>query len=86
MLLRGVKSEYIEFMLGHRTDEYLDIKTLGPDYMRHVYKMSGISIRPHAEMDKIAILTDIISKIGLNPQEILRPEVLNRQVNYVLAY
>ena len=86
MLLRGVRSEYIEFMLGHRTDKYLDIKTLGPDYMRHVYKMSGISIRPHAEMDKIAILTDIISKIGLNPQEILRPEVLNRQVNYALTY
>jgi site-specific recombinase XerD len=85
MLLRGVKSEYIEFMIGHKRDHYLDIKTLGPEYMRHVYKMSGISISPHVEMDKIAILTDIINELGLNPNKILRQEVLNRETGNIYS-
>jgi site-specific recombinase XerD len=85
MLLRGVKNEYIEFMIGHKRDHYLDIKALGPEYMRHIYKMSGISIRPNPELDKIAILTDIIAELGLNPQKILRPDVINREIGSIYS-
>ncbi len=47
---------------------------------------AGLALLDEPEVLEADEGSDIISKIGLNPQEILRPEVLNRQVNYALTY
>jgi len=43
---RGVPAEYIEYMMGHRTSRYNDIKSLGIEYLRELYRLADLSIRP----------------------------------------
>lgn len=76
MSFLGVQKEYIQYMMGHKTDRYFDAELEGIEYLRHVYKMSNISIRPHAEIGKLTILREIIHRLGLNPEEILKPDAL----------
>lgn len=63
MAFLGVDRDYIEFMVGHRTDHYLDVKMIGVEYLRQVYQMSGISIRPQPETNKLVILKQTIQKL-----------------------
>jgi integrase len=76
MSFLGVQREYIQYMMGHKTDRYFDAELEGIEYLRHVYKMSNISIRPQAEIGKLTILREIMHRLGLNPEEILKPETL----------
>ena len=43
---RGVPSDYVEYMMGHKTDRYNDIKSLGVEFLRNLYKLADLSIRP----------------------------------------
>lgn len=78
----GVDREYIEFMMGHRTDRYRDMKMRGVEYLRRVYHSSGLSIGPAAQVNKLDIIKDIIREMGLNPEKILKPEV-NQGDSYI---
>jgi integrase len=78
MAFLGVDRDYIEYMMGHKTDHYLDVKMMGIEYLRHIYQMSNISIWPRPETDKLVILKQTIQKLGLNPEQVLRPEFLTQ--------
>jgi hypothetical protein len=78
MAFQGVDRDYIEYMMGHKTDHYLDVKMMGIEYLRRIYQMSGISIWPQPETDKLVILKQTMQKLGLNPEEVLRPEILTQ--------
>ena len=43
---RGVPTEYVEYMMGHKVSRYNDIKSLGPDFLRKLYEVADLSIRP----------------------------------------
>ena len=43
---RGVPAEYVEYMMGHKTSRYNDIKSLGVEFLRNLYKLADLSIRP----------------------------------------
>jgi integrase len=75
MAFLGVEKEYIEYMIGHKTDTYFDAKMKGVEYLRHVYEKSAISIRPQAEIGKLTLLRELIFKLGLNPSEVLNPNI-----------
>ena len=75
MAFLGVDKEYINYMLGHKTDTYFDAEMKGIEYLRHIYQQSGISIRPQPETSKITLLKELIFKLGLNPKEILNEKV-----------
>jgi hypothetical protein len=79
MSLLGVDREYTEFMMGHITNSYHDVKMRGVEYLRRVYRSSGISIGPAVPMNKLDILKDIIREMGLNPEKILTHELLDEQ-------
>jgi hypothetical protein len=81
MSLLGVDRDYIEFMMGHVTSSYHDVKMRGVEYLRRVYRSSGISIGPAVPMNKLDILKDIIREMGLNPEKILKHKLLDEQSN-----
>jgi integrase len=78
MAFLGVEREYINYMLGHKTDTYFDAEMKGIEYLRHVYQKSGISIKPQPEIGKIVLLKELILKLGLNPQEVLNQDFANQ--------
>jgi integrase len=75
---RGVNPEYIEYMMGHRTDSYHDVKMKGVEFLRGIYLTAGITIRPKIKLGKIETLKEIIQAWGLNPEEILNQKVLDQ--------
>lgn len=52
------------------------MKMKGVEYLRRVYRSSGISIGPAVPVNKFDVLKDIIREMGLNPERILRHELL----------
>ena len=70
--------DYIEYMMGHKTDKYHDVKMKGIEFLRGIYLTAGISIRPKIKLDKIQTLKEIMRAWGLNPEEILNRNVLNQ--------
>lgn len=75
---RGINRDYIEYMMGHETDTYHDVKMKGVEFLRGIYLTAGISIRPKIKLGKIETLKEIICAWGLNPEEILNHNVLNQ--------
>ncbi len=75
MAVLGVERLYIEYMMGHKRDRYLDVKMVGVEYLRKVYDLSGISVKPPTD-NQFALLKKSIERLGYDPNEILRPEFL----------
>jgi integrase len=75
MAFLGVDSKYVNYMMGHKSDRYFDAQLKGPEYLRHIYQKSGISIRQEDNLDagKLAMIRDLIFKLGLNPEQVLNP-------------
>ena len=69
---RGVPSDYVEYMMGHKTSRYNDIKSLGIDFLRNLYKLADLSIRPRPltkeQIVKIfeQAIADIARRAGIN--------------------
>jgi hypothetical protein len=78
MISTGVERDYIEYMMGHALSIYHDVKMKGVDFLRGIYSASGLSIQPKTKDSKILDLIEVIHSWGLNPEEILRPEVLTQ--------
>jgi len=71
-----INADYIEFMMGHVTDTYNDIESLGVEHLREVYRNSGLSIRPETKLNKIETLKGVILALGLDPNEVLSREAM----------
>ena len=74
--LGTINSDYIEYMMGHVTDTYNDIESVGIEYLRELYRNSGLSIRPHTKLNKIETLKGVILALGLDPNEVLSREAM----------
>ncbi len=73
--LGTINSEYIEYMMGHVTDTYHDIESLGVDYLRDLYSKSGLSIRPKTKLSKIEMMKTFAESLGLDPGVVLSKEI-----------
>jgi integrase len=78
MSVLGVQKDLVEYMMGHTTGTYMDIKMVGVEYLRRVYKISGISLKQKPEYDRFLLLKQTIERLEFNPEEILKPEILDR--------
>jgi site-specific recombinase XerD len=78
MSVLGVQKDFVEFMMGHTNDAYLDVKMVGVEYLRRVYKLSGISIRTPLEFDRLLLLKQTIERLEFKPEEVLKPEILSQ--------
>jgi site-specific recombinase XerD len=85
LLALGVQSDYVDYMMGHTIDVYHDIQMNGIDYLRNIYRSSGLSIRPKAQTSKMGALKEIIRAWGLNPEEILTREALSKPHRTVIS-
>ena len=74
--LGTINSDYIEYMMGHVTDTYNDIENIGIEFLRDLYRNSGLSIRPKTKIDQIETLKAIALTLGLNPDEVLSREAM----------
>jgi site-specific recombinase XerD len=74
----GVDRDYIEYMMGHTISTYHDIQMKGVEFLRNIYAASGLSIRPKTQLSKIEALKEIVRAWGMNPEEVLTREALNR--------
>jgi len=74
----GVDRDYIEYMMGHTIGTYHDIEMKGIDFLRNVYAALGLSIRPKTQLSKIEAFKEIVRAWGMNPEEVLTRETLNR--------
>lgn len=77
MAFLGVQRDVIEYMMGHKTDHYLDVKMTGIEYLREVYRVSGISITRQAENDRVRLLKQMVQRLGFIPEDVFRPEFLD---------
>ena len=72
----GVPFEYVEFMMGHKTSTYLDVKMKGVEFLRNLYRASGISIKPKTKYSKTDMLREMIRSLGYDPEKILVKEAI----------
>ncbi len=74
MAALGAQTDYIEYMMGHTISAYHDIEMKGIEFLRNEYAKAGLSIKPKAETNKMAIVRDFLKSMGLRPEEILSKE------------
>jgi hypothetical protein len=63
-------------MMGHIVDTYHDIQMKGIEFLRNVYAVGGLSIRPKTRTNKTETLKEMIRALGYNPEKILTKEAL----------
>lgn len=73
----GVETDYIEYMMGHKISTYHDINMKGIEYLRNIYRSSGLSIRPKTAASKIDMLKTLVRSLGYDPDQILVKEALS---------
>jgi len=66
----GVKTEYVEYMMGHKRDTYHDIESLGIEKLRNIYASANLSIRPRTTIAKLDLIREFAKGIGVNPENI----------------
>jgi hypothetical protein len=74
----GVQRDFVEYMMGHTPDTYLDLRMMGVEYFRRVYVISGISLKQKPEQDRLLLLKQAIERLDFKPEEMLKPEILDR--------
>jgi len=79
LALLGVERDFIEYMMGHKTDTYHDVKMNGIEFLRGIYAKSGLSIRLQTKTDKIAALSVIAKSWGLSLEEAIGSNVASNQ-------
>ena len=78
MSVLGAQHQFIEYMMGHKTDLYLDVKMAGIDHLRLIYRLAGISLKPIEGYDSYALLKQAIDRLEFKPQDVLKPEILKK--------
>ncbi|MCW4048942.1 MAG: hypothetical protein NWE89_04315 [Candidatus Bathyarchaeota archaeon] len=62
--------------MRHVTDTFNDMQSVGIEYIREIYRNSGLSIRPQTKINKIEPLKGVIMALGLDPNEVLSREAM----------
>ena len=86
MAALGAQTDYIEYMMGHTISIYHDIEMKGIEFLRAEYAKSGLTIKPRAETNKMAIVRDFLKSMGLKPEEVLSKEAQAMPHRTVVAY
>lgn len=86
MSVLDVQRQFIEYMIRHKIDLYLDVKMAGIEHLRLIYRLSGISLTPIEGYDNYSLLKQAIERLEFKPQDVLRPEILKNepQLTYLL--
>jgi integrase len=69
-------TDYIDYMMGHKVSTYNDIRMKGIEFIRNLYALSGLSIKPKTRISKIETLKMLVESLGFNPDEVLSKDAL----------
>jgi site-specific recombinase XerD len=69
----GAQPEYTEYMLGHRSSTYHDIRSKGIEFLRDIYNKADLRIskQPRESEYKRKFTTQILRSLGVNPENYL---------------
>ncbi len=67
----GVSPEYAEFMLGHKTAQYNDIRMKGPEFLRAIYATANPSIRQRTRTSKLDLAKAALRALDIDPDKVL---------------
>ena len=88
----GVKTDYVEYMMGHKRDTYHDIESLGIDKLRNIYASANLSIRHRTSIAKLDLIREFAKNLGVNPENVhVEPDTkyvdpLDREKAEIRAY
>ena len=71
LVAAGVPESHVDYMMGHVTDTYNQIQSLGIERLRESYAKGRLSIRPQSQESLIARLLKAIHDEGKDPLEYL---------------
>ncbi len=74
LVAAGVQESYVDYFMGHKTDVYNDIQSLGVEKLRGIYAAANLSIRPKTKLSKMEMLKQMIRALGMNPEQVLTRE------------
>lgn len=72
----GVNNDYIEYMMGHKTPTYHDVRMLGVEKLRQIYNRAGLAVKPRREVSKVEMLKEFTRSLGMDPEKILVRDAL----------
>jgi len=76
LVASGVPESHADYFLGHVSDTYNQVQSLGVEKLRQVYANAGLSIRPRTHVSKIEALKEMVRSMGMNPEQVLNSEAL----------
>ncbi len=81
----NIKTDYVEYMMGHIISTYHDVQSRGVDFLRGIYMAAGLSIKPRLIVNKLEALKQLMRAWDLNPEEILSKEAQMKSNQSVLT-
>ncbi len=66
---KGVPESHIEYMMGHVTDVYDQVQSLGVEKLRSEYKNANLSIRPDSQNSRVDFMRDMLRSLGATREE-----------------
>jgi hypothetical protein len=76
LMALGVRTYYVDYMMGHTISTYHDIQSKGIEFLRNMYSNASLSTRPKAQASKIDMVKEFARGLGLNPEEVLNRNAL----------
>ena len=76
LIARGVQPDIVDFMMGHKVSTYSDIKGLGVEKLREIYRKADLRIKSKPETSKLEQLKLIAESLGLDPEKVINEEAL----------
>ena len=79
MISKGIPEQAVDYMMGHVTDTYTRIQSLGIEWLREQYQKANLTIMSEELEDKKALkeyLRTLILQKGYDPEEFLKPWII----------
>lgn len=76
LVAAGVPESHADYFMGHVTDTYNQVQSLGVDKLRDSYAKGQLCIRPQSQQSLTKTLIDLIHAAGKDPSKYLSGEAL----------
>ena len=70
MRLRGVNSDYVDYMTGHVVDTYHDIQSKGVEFLRNIYSKAGVSVGRQTRLGMLDVLKEFARGLHTQLQQV----------------
>jgi len=76
MIVKGVEESVVDYMMGHVTDAYTRISSMGTDWLRNKYMAANLRIREKVDKKELKeFLRELVRSRGYDPEEFIKPGI-----------